>query len=82
MINSSSPSTLTSEPDHLPNRMRSPRLHIEGGQLAILPARASARCDDLAFLRFLLGGVGNDDATRRFLILLDPPYQQRGRAKA
>ena len=75
MINSSSPSTLTSVPDHLPNRMRSPALTSSGDELAVLSPCAGSCGDDLAFLRLLLGGVGNDDAARRFLVLFDPPHQ-------
>ena len=62
MMRYSTPSILTSVPDHLPNRMRSPTL-TSIGELAALVAAAGSNGDDLALLRLLLGGVGNDDAT-------------------
>ena len=62
MMRRSSPSILTSVPDHLPNRMRSPALTSSGVELAAFVAGAGADGDDLAFLRLLLGGVGDDDA--------------------
>src|SRR5579872_4611665 len=37
-------------------------LHVDFDQLAALVASAGTDGDDLAFLRLLLGGVGNDDA--------------------
>ena len=69
MIISSSPSILTSVPDHLPNSTRSPILTSSGWMLAVLVARAGADRDDLALLRLLLGGVGNDDAAFGLLLL-------------
>ena len=70
MISRSSPFSLTSVPDHLPNRILSPALTSSG---VIVPssARAGADGDDLALLRLFLGGVGNDDAARGFLFSLD-----------
>ena len=62
MISSSSPSILTSVPDHLPNSTRSPFLTSSGDELAGLVAGAGADGDDFALLRLLLGGVGDDDA--------------------
>jgi hypothetical protein len=62
---------LTSVPDHLPNRTRSPRFDVEGDEIAGLVARARADCDDFAFLRLLLGRVGDDDATLGFLFALE-----------
>src|SRR3546814_9150204 len=47
MINGSSPSTLTSVPDHLPNRMRSPALTSSGVTLpssALAPEIGRASC--------------------------------------
>ena len=40
-------------------------------QLAILVAAARPHCDDFAFLRFFLSGVGNDDAAFGFLLGVD-----------
>ena len=71
MIRSSSPSSLTSVPDHLPNRMRSPALTSSGDQLALLVAGARADGDDFAFHRLFLGGVRNDDAALGLLFFLD-----------
>ena len=71
MIRSSSPSILTSVPDHLPNRMRSPALTSSGIELAALVAGAGADGDDFAFLRLLLGGVGNDDAALGLLLAVE-----------
>ena len=71
MIRSSSPSILTSVPDHLPNRMRSPGLSSVGDELAALVAAAGSDSDDLALLRLLLDGVGNDDAALRLVFGLD-----------
>ena len=62
MIRRSSPSILTSVPDHLPNRTRSPAFTSSGVELAALVAGPGPDGDDLAFLRLLLGGVGDDDA--------------------
>ena len=61
MIRRSSPSILTSVPDHLPNRIEIARLDVERDQLAAFVARARADGDHLAFLRLFLRGVGNDD---------------------
>ena len=71
MIRSSSPSSLTSVPDHLPNSTRSPALTSIGISLPALVAAAGADGDDLALLRLLLGGVGNDDAALGLLLGID-----------
>ena len=71
MIRRSSPSILTSVPDHLPNSTRSPALTSSGDELAALVAGAGADGDDLAFLRLLLGGVGDDDAALGLLLAFD-----------
>ena len=73
MIRRSSPSILTSVPDHLPNRMRSPALTSSGMSLPALVAGAGADGDDFALLRLLLGGVGDDDAALRLLFAFDAP---------
>ena len=66
MIRSSSPSILTSVPDHLPNRMSIAGLDVERDQLAAFVARTWADGDHFAFLRLFLGGVGNDDPALGF----------------
>src|SRR5271166_6999769 len=71
MMRRSSPSSLMSVPDHLPNRMRSPTLHVERHDLAALVSGARADGDHLAFLRLLLGGVGDDDAPFRSFFRVD-----------
>ena len=50
---------MTSVPDHLPNRMRSPTLTSMGMSLPVSSRAAGSNGDDLALLRLLLGGVGN-----------------------
>ena len=71
MIRRSWPSILTSVPDHLPNRTRSPALTSSGYELAALVAGAGADGDDLALLRLLLGGIGDDDAALGLLFALE-----------
>src|SRR5918993_1745134 len=46
-------------------------LDVEGLDLAVLVARPGADGDHLAFLRLLLGGVGNDDSALGLLLGLD-----------
>src|SRR5262249_48175051 len=48
------------------------RLHLERHELALLVAPARPHRDDLALLRLLLGGVGDDDAARAARFLLHP----------
>ena len=62
MMRRSSPSILTSVPDHLPNSTRSPSLTSRANELAALVAGAGADGDDLALGGLLFRGVGNDDA--------------------
>src|SRR6266849_4372274 len=50
-------------------------LDVERMQRAVLATRARADGDDCALHRFFLGGVGNDDAARRLLVLLDAADQ-------
>ena len=47
------------------------RLHVDGDELAGFVAGARADGDDLAFLRLLLGGVGNDDAALGLVFAFD-----------
>src|SRR5258705_7154503 len=71
MIRSSSPSSLASVPDDLPNSLRSPVLT---SGLMILPVSSrppgptaiTSPCDG-----FSLGSVGNDDAALRFFLGID-----------
>ena len=72
MISRSSPSILTSVPDHLPNRILSPALTSNGSHGAIFSARTSANGDDFAFLRFFLGCIGDDDPASGFCFCLYP----------
>jgi hypothetical protein len=58
MISSSSPSILTSVPDHLPNSTTVANLDVEGDQLAGRHVRAGANSNDFALLRLFLCGVG------------------------
>ena len=71
MIIRSSPSILTSVPDHLPNSILSPALTSSGWTSPCFVAGAGAGGDDFAFLRLFLGGVGNDDPARGLFVGLD-----------
>src|SRR5436853_5757253 len=46
-------------------------LDIERRDLALVGLGAAADCDDFAFLRLFLGGVGDDDPARGFFLGLD-----------
>ena len=72
MMSRSSPSILTSVPDHLPNSTRSPALTSSALILPVLVAGAGADGDDFALLRLFLGGVGNDDAAGGLGVFLEP----------
>ena len=72
MISRSSPSILTSVPDHLPNRTRSPALTSSGDDRAGFVAGAGAGGDDFAFHRLFLGGVGDDDAAGGLFFGIQP----------
>src|SRR5438132_3290566 len=50
-------------------------LDIEGMHLAVFATGTRPDGDHLAFHRFFLGGVGNQDPTRRLRLLLHPPKQ-------
>ena len=71
MMSSSSPSSLTSEPDHLPNSTLIAGLHVEWLHLALLVRGAGADGDNLALLRLFLRGVGDDDAAFGTIVLLE-----------
>ena len=73
MIRSSSPSSLTSVPDHLPNSTRC-RFDVDRDQLAAFVAATRSDSDNLAFLGLFLGGVGNDDAAFGFLFGVDTAH--------
>src|SRR6516164_9079355 len=47
------------------------RLHVQRHNFPVLIFLATADGDYFAFLRFLFGGVGNDDSTLRSLLLLN-----------
>src|SRR6266567_9202616 len=49
--------------------------HVQGMNLAVLPARARSHRDHLALHGLLLGGIGNDDAACSLVFLLDPTDQ-------
>src|SRR5664279_3295237 len=46
-------------------------LDAERGELAVVVAPARADRDDFAFLRLLLGGIGDNDAAFGFLVALE-----------
>src|SRR5262245_24422380 len=72
MIMYSTPSSLTSVPDHLPNSTRSPTLTSIGMSLPLSSRPPGADGDDLSFLGFFLGGIRNDDAAAGLLFSFDP----------
>src|SRR5437879_6301612 len=47
---------------------------VEGNQFAILEPFATPNSNDFAFLRLLLGRIGDDDAVARGFLFLDPLY--------
>ena len=71
MIKRSSPSSLTSVPDHLPNSNPVARFEFEWNQLAVLVPSPRPCGNDLAFLRLFLDGVGNDDAALGLFLSFD-----------
>ena len=75
MIIRSSPSSLTSVPDHFPNSTRSPALDIERMQLAVLVANAGTDGDDFALHRLFLSRVGDEDAAGGLRLRLDTADQ-------
>src|SRR6266478_3439342 len=50
-------------------------LDVERLHLPVFPAGPRPDSDDLAFHRLFLGGVRNDDPSRRFRLLLDTPHE-------
>ena len=68
MIKSSSPSTFTSLPDHLPNSTKSPAFTSGAMRLPFSSTGAGTDGDDFAFLRLFLRGVGDNDSTWGFLV--------------
>ena len=71
MMRYSTPSILTSVPDHLPNSTRSPSFTSMGMSLPALVAAAGADADDFALGGLLFGGIGNDDAAGALLLGID-----------
>ncbi len=67
----SSPSTLTSVPPYLAKMTLSPTFTSRAHALAVVEELARTDGDHLALLGLLLGGVGEDDAARGLLFLLD-----------
>ena len=61
MIRYSSPSSLISWPEYLPNRIVSPALTSSGDALAVVVDLAVPGGDDRALLRLFFGGVRDDD---------------------
>ena len=72
MIRYSSPSSLISLPEYLPNRTRSAGFEIEGYQFPVIETPALADCDYFALLRLFLRRIGNDNTAPGRLSLLDP----------
>src|SRR5712671_5768606 len=70
MMSRSSPSILTSVPDHFPKRMRSPALTSRGVSLPVSSRPPGPTGDHFAFLRLLLYGIGDDDAAFGLLFAL------------
>src|SRR5262249_51520972 len=66
----SSPSSLISVPNHLPNSTRLPGFRSIGISLA-----SRTDSNDLALLRLLIGSVGNDDAAFGFLLGVDAAHK-------
>ena len=71
MMSRSSPSILTSVPDHLPNRILSPALTSSGVTVPSSLVAPAPTGDDFALLRLFLGGVGDDDPAGRLFLGLD-----------
>jgi hypothetical protein len=71
MIRNSSPSSLISVPEYLPNRMRVASLDVERKYLALVVGLALADGDNLALLGLFFGGIGDDDAAADALALFD-----------
>src|SRR5262245_28098703 len=65
----SSPSSLISVPNHLPNSTRLPGFRSIGISLA-----SRTDSNDPALLRLLIGSVGNDDAAFGFLLGVDAAH--------
>src|ERR1700747_2561126 len=71
MINRSSPSILTSVPDHFPNSTRSPALRSSGTSLPLSSRAPGPTGVTSPSCGFLLDGVGNNDAALRLVLPLD-----------
>jgi len=64
------PSSLTSVPEYLPNRILSPFIYGQGPYLTIVQQLAVSDSDHLSLNRLLRCGVRDKDATCRFLVFL------------
>jgi len=53
-----------------------PHFDVEGNQFATIQPFAVTCRQAFAFLRLLLGGIGDDDAVARGFLLLDPLYHK------
>ena len=73
MTSSSSPSTFTSVPQYLPNRILSPTLDVERADFAVLEDLALADRDDLPLDRLFGRRVRNHDAARGFALFFETP---------
>ena len=71
MIRSSSPSILTSDARPFAEQDPLARLEFDRRKFAALVAAAGSDRDDLALLRLLLDGIGNDDAAFRLILALN-----------
>jgi hypothetical protein len=71
MIRSSSPSSLTSVPDHLPKQHAVADLEVDRNQLAGFVTAARAHCGDFALRGLLSGGIGDDDAALGLFLGVD-----------
>src|ERR1700732_2429214 len=71
MMSSSSPSILTSVPDHFPKRMRSPALTSRGVSLPVSSRPPGPTAMILTILRLLLDGIGDDDSAFGLLFTLE-----------
>ena len=69
MMRCSSPSILTSVPEYLPNRIRSPALTSRGMSFPVLGHFTLSNSNDFAFLGFLFRGVRDNNSPLCLLLL-------------
>jgi hypothetical protein len=65
------PATLVSFPEYFPKQDTVAGFDVERDQVAVAESLAATHSDHLAFLRFLLGGIGDDDAVPRGFLFVD-----------